>query len=102
MAFDVCINRHGKIRANDFQTNNTTKDVGCASDQGFRPHSVKDHSKRVGYRIQYKGCFHKKGGLKIKRVGYKHHYQPGVALALKFTGSRKIFADPFKSTKNSF
>ena len=37
--------------------------------------SVKDHSKRVGYRIQYKGCFHKKGGLKIKRVGYKHHCQ---------------------------
>ena len=26
----------------------------------------------------------------------------GVALALKFTGSRKIFADPFKSTKNNF
>ena len=24
-----------------------------------------DHSKRVGYRIQYKGCFHKKGGLKM-------------------------------------
>ena len=26
---------------------------------------------------------------------------PGVALALKFTGSRKTFADPFKSAKKS-
>ena len=29
-------------------------------------------------------------------------FDAGVALALKFTGSRKIFADPFKSTKNNF
>ena len=30
------------------------------------------------------------------------HLNAGVALALKFTGSRKIFADPFKSAKNNF
>ena len=28
--------------------------------------------------------------------------KPGVALALKFLGSMKIFADPFESAKNNF
>ena len=28
--------------------------------------------------------------------------EPGVALALKFLGSMKIFANPFESAKNNF
>ena len=30
------------------------------------------------------------------------NFEAGVALALKFLGSMKIFADPFESAKNNF
>ena len=49
------------------KTNNISKDVGCGSDRVFRTISTVLHTevsktivKGWGYRIQYKGCFHKK------------------------------------------
>ena len=51
------------------KTNNISKDVGCGSDRVFRTISTVLHTevsktivKGWGYRIQYKGCFHKKKG----------------------------------------
>ena len=58
------------------KTNNISKDVGCGSDQVFRTISTVLHTKVSktivkgwGYRIQYKGCFHKKGWVENKTGG---------------------------------
>ena len=55
------------------RTNNISKDVGCGSDRVFRTISTVLHTKTIvkgwGYRIQYKGCFHKKGWVENKTGG---------------------------------
>ena len=58
------------------KTSNISKDVGCGSDGVFRTNSTILHNKVSktivkgwGYRIQYKGCFHKKGWVENKTGG---------------------------------
>ena len=60
---NILFNRQGLMTS---KTNNITKDGGCGS---LHTKVLKTIVKRVGYRIQYKGRFYKKGGLKIKKGG---------------------------------